>query len=283
MKHVFIAVAAVMFVVCSFICCGNDDVDPVNGTTPVDTTFWSGVPTTSSSQVSDTRFPLDQFKTLGEKNDTTGQRKMINKYRKQLTINVINHYPKIKDQKNIRFILGSGFAKNVKSGDGKTYSGKFRNELIIIINDPHIKDTLFLACGNGMLRPLEFSSQYDFGTAEQWRFEIQKGEGLATYLPQLKEWSEVANQLSIPIKNSEGKVVGKEIFTNYLGKYESLLFTGDIIDLIEGTVYKDGQQVDFDRRRAETKKANDKIAKAKAARAKVKSKKSTSKGKKKRK
>lgn len=105
-----------------------------------------------------------------------------------------------------------------------------------------------------------------------------------TLLPQLKEWSEVANQLSIPIKNSEGKVVGKEIFTNYLGKYESLLFTGDIIDLIEGTVYnKAGQQVDFDRRRAETKKANDKIAKAKAARAKVKSKKSTSKGKKKRK
>ena len=135
-----------------------------------------------------------------------------------------------------------------------------------------------------MLQPLNLSWSSDFGTAEQWRFTIQSGEGLANYLPQLTEWAKVANELSIPIKNAEGKVVGQEIFTKYLGKYESLLFTGDVIDLIDGKVYnKAGQEVDFQRRMLETKKANARIAKEKAAKAKAKAKKAKAKTKKQRK
>jgi hypothetical protein len=222
----------------------------------VDTTFWSG---TSAS----TYFPLDKFHELGGKNDTLGQRAMVEKYRKALTANVVRHYPKITDEKNIKFILGSGYAKDVKSGDSKTYSGKFKNELIIVIEDSAVKDTLFLACGNGMLRPLELYTQSDFGTAERWRFTIQKGEGLATYLPELKEWGKVATELKIPIKDKDGKVVSQEIFSNYLGKYESLLFEGDVIDLLAGKVYYKGKEVDFDRRQTATYKANAK-AKAKA-------------------
>ena len=115
-----------------------------------------------------------------------------------------------------------------------------------------------------MLSPLELYSQSDFGTAEQWRFTIQKGEGLANYIPQLREWGKVATDLKIPIKDKDGKVVSEEIFTNYLGKYQSLLFEGDVIDLLAGKVYnKAGQEVQFDRRQAETKKANRAAAKAK--------------------
>ena len=267
MKQVICSLTVLVVVsIFAFTSC-SDNVDPVHGTVPVDTTFWAGVPA-EGQQISDTRFPLDEFRTLGEKNDTAGQKALINQYRKQLTINVVKHYPQIKSEKSIRFLLGSGFAKDVKSGDGKTYSGSFKNELIIIINDEAVKDTVFLACGNGMLQPLNLSWSSDFGTAEQWRFTIQSGEGLANYLPQLEEWANVANELKIPIKDAKGKVVGSEVFTKYLGKYESLLFTGDVIDLIDGKVYnKAGQEVDFNRRMSETQKANAKIAKEKAAKA----------------
>lgn len=245
---------AIATIVVALASCNGSDTDPIHGTVPVDTTFWSG---TSAS----TYFPLDKFHELGGKNDTLGQRAMVEKYRKALTANVVRHYPKITDEKNIKFILGSGYAKDVKSGDSKTYSGKFKNELIIVIEDSAVKDTLFLACGNGMLRPLELYTQSDFGTAERWRFTIQKGEGLATYLPELKEWGKVATELKIPIKDKDGKVVSQEIFSNYLGKYESLLFEGDVIDLLAGKVYYKGKEVDFDRRQTATYKAN---AKAKA-------------------
>ena len=258
---------AIATIVVALVSCNGSDTDPIHGTVPVDTTFWSG---TSAS----TYFPLDKFHELGGKNDTLGQRAMVEKYRKALTANVVRHYPKITDEKNIKFILGSGYAKDVKSGDSRTYSGKFKNELIIVIEDSAVKDTLFLACGNGMLRPLELYTQSDFGTAERWRFTIQKGEGLATYLPELKEWGKVATELKIPIKDKDGKVVSQEIFSNYLGKYESLLFEGDVIDLLAGKVYYKGKEVDFDRRQTATYKANAK-AKAEAkkkAKAKVKAK-----------
>jgi len=258
---------AITTIVVALVSCNGSDTDPIHGTVPVDTTFWSG---TSAS----TYFPLEKFHELGGKNDTLGQRAMVEKYRKALTANVVRHYPKITDEKNIKFILGSGYAKDVKSGDSKTYSGKFKNELIIVIEDSAVKDTLFLACGNGMLRPLELYTQSDFGTAERWRFTIQKGEGLATYLPELKEWGKVATELKIPIKDKDGKVVSQEIFSNYLGKYESLLFEGDVIDLLAGKVYYKGKEVDFDRRQTATYKANAK-AKAEAkkkAKAKVKAK-----------
>lgn len=239
--------------------CSTNKTNPIHETVPVDTTFWSGTGGEAFY------FPLSEFHKLGERNDTAGQRTMVDKYRKVLTANVIAHYPNVSNEKNIKFVLGSGFAKDVKSGDGKTYSGEFRNELIIILDDPTVKDTLFLACGNGMLSPLEMWTSSDFGTAEQWRFTIQKGEGLATYMPQLEKWGKVATDLKIPIKDKDGKVVSQETYLNYLGKYQSLLFEGDVIDLLAGKVYnKAGQEVQFDRRQAETKKAN------RAAKTKVK-------------
>ena len=271
----------------AFAACNN--VDPIYNDDPVDISFWSGQSDTSSfdlghfnqlgstgnndaqiAMVGDfsdepTYFPLDEFKALGEKGDTTAQRAMVDKYRKALTANVVRHYPQIRDEKNIRFLIGSGYAKNVLTRSGKTHSGKFRNELIIVINDPSVKDTIFLACGNGMLSPIEDLEYSDAGSAEQWRFTILPGEGLAHHLPELQAWAEVANNLSIPIRNSNGKVVSQETYLNYLGRYESVLFPYDVIDVLNGKVYNQaGQEVNFESRLAETDKANAKIAKSKA-------------------
>lgn len=231
--------------VVSFTSCKK--TDPIHGTKPVDTSYASG-------------FPLERFHQLGIDGDTVKQKQMVDDFRKQLTQNVLSHYPCIKDEKSIRFLLGSGKAFDVLSGDGKTYSGKFKNELIIILNDSCIKDTLFLACGNGMLSPIRMKYSSDLGTAEQFRFIIQKGEGLATYVPQLKEWAKVAGDLKIPIRNEKGNIVSKEKYLNYLGKYKSVLFPGDVIDMSQMKVFNAaGQEVDFARRLAETKEANKRI------------------------
>jgi len=253
----FVLTLAIAAIVCCS--CKNSsakaEVDPIWGTQPVTDAFYTDA---SGNQ----NFPLDRFHELGQAGDTSGQRALVDQYRKVLTANVIRNYPEITNEENIHFVLGSGFAKDVKSGDGKTYSGRFKNELIIILNDPSIKDTLFLACGNGMLMPLDFSDRHDFGNAERWRFTILPGEGLAHHLPELKAWADVAGDLKIPIRDKNGKIVSQETYLNYLGRYESVLYPYDVVDLLNGKVYNQaGQEVDFERRLAETEKAN---AKAKA-------------------
>ena len=246
-KHCVLAVMAIMLIV-AFVSCNN--VDPIHGTQPVTNAFYTDAHGNEN-------FPLDRFHELGQAGDTVGQRALVDQYRKQLTTNVVRQYPEITDENNINFVLGSGFAKDVKSGDGKTHRGRFQNELIIILNDPSIHDTLFLACGNGMLSPLEFSDRHDFGNAEQWRFTILPGEGLAHHLPELQAWAEVANNLEIPIKDKDGKIVSQETYLNYLGRYESYLFPYDVVDVLAGKVFnQQGQEADFERRLAEAEKEN---------------------------
>lgn len=249
---IMIAVAVITVIIAAISCDnGNGNVDPIHGTAPCDTTFWSG----ENGNI----FPLEEFHKLGEENDTTGQRAMVDKYRRVLTTNVVAHYTDIKSEKNIRFVLGSGFATDVKSGDGKTYSGSFRNELIIIINDPSVKDTLFLACGNGMLSPLELYSQTDLGTAAPWRIVILPGEGIANHLPELQAWANVAGKCNIPIKDKRGNIVSQETYLKYLGRYESVLFPYDVIDVANGEVYdRNGNKVNFNKRIQKKKKQSSK-------------------------
>ena len=245
----FIAVMAIATIAAMASC---SHVDPIYNDDPVDTTYATG-------------FPLDRFHELGQAGDTAAQRQLVDEHRRQLTANVVNHYPQIQSENNIHFVLGSGFAEDVLTGSGKTNSGEFKNELIIIIDDPAIKDTVFLACGNGMLSPIRWDDRSDFGNAERWRFTILPGEGLAHHLPELQAWAEVAGNLHIPIRNGKGKVVSPETYLHYLGKYESVLFPYDVVDVLNGTVYNQaGQEVNFDKRLAETQKANAKAAKAKA-------------------
>lgn len=240
MKNLFV----VFLVIVAILVSSCNNVDPIWGTDPVDMTYAAG-------------FPLDQFHQLGQAGDTTAQKALVDQYRKQLTKNVINNHPCIKDENNIKFVFGSGFIKGVMSGDGKTYDGKFNNELIIILDDPCIKDTLFLACGNGMLNPIRWENQSYWGKAEKCRFEILPGQGLAHHLPALQEWAKIAGDFNIPIRDKTGKVVSQETYLNYLGRYKSVLFPGDIIDMCAGKVFnKAGQEVLFDRRLEESEKAN---------------------------
>ena len=238
-KTIFIAFVAIATIAAMASC-----TDPIHNGDPADTSYSTG-------------FPLDQFRKLGQAGDTLAQRQLVDQFRRQLTVNVINHYPNIQDEKNIHFILGSGYAKDVKTGSDKTHSGRFKNELIIIVFDPAVKDTVFLACGNGMLQPLHFKSWLDFGTAEQCRFTIKKGESLATYIPKLEEWGKTAEDLHIMILDERGNEVSSETYMNNLGKWRSLLFEGDVIDLVASKVYnKAGQEVQFDRRKLESEQEN---------------------------
>ncbi len=244
---IFLAVVAI-----TVSSCGKK-VDPIHDTMPVNMSYSIG-------------FPLDQFHQLGQAGDTVSQKALVDQYRKELTKNIINNHPCIKDENNIKFVFGSGEVKNVFSGDGKTYSGKFKNELIIILNDPCVKDTLFLACGNGMLNPIRWKNQSDWGSAEKCRFEILPGQGLAHHLPALQKWAEVAGEVPIPIRNKNGEIVSRETYLNYLGRYQSVLFPGDVVDMCQGKVFnKAGQEVQFDRRLEESKKANE-LAKKKSKR-----------------
>ena len=62
----------------------------------------------------------------------------------------------------------------------------------------------------------------------------------------------------IPIRDKKKRnVVSSDTYLNYLGEWESILFAGDVIDLVANEVYnKAGQEVDFARRIAETEKEN---------------------------
>jgi hypothetical protein len=236
-----------VLMVCGLNSC-SDKVDPIWGVQQVDTTFAKG-------------FPLSEFHALGIAGDTTAQKALVAQHGRGLTRNVITHYPCVKEE-NIHFILGSGVAEDVLSGDGNSYTGKFKNELLIVIQDSCMTDTLFLACGNGLLGSIRWKGNpSDLGTGIQCRFIIKKGEGIAHYKPALDEWASIAGDFEIPIKNSRGKIVPQEIYLNYLNpKYQGILFEGDVIDLCAGKVYnKLGQEVEFQRRLDETQKANSAI------------------------
>lgn len=240
MKSLFVVFLAIVAILVSS--CNN--VDPIWGTDPVDSTYAAG-------------FPLDQFHKLGIAGDTVAQKALVDQYRKQLTKNVINNHPCIKEAANIKFVFGSGEVENLFSGDGKAYSGKFKNELLIILDDPCVKDTLFLACGNGQMSSIRWKNKADWGRAEKCRFEILPGQGLAHHLPALQEWAKIAGDFDIPIRDKSGKIVSQEKYLNYLGKYESVLFPGDVIDMCASKVFnKVGQEVLFDRRLEESEKAN---------------------------
>lgn len=248
MKNVFIALVAIATIAAMASC-----TDPIHNGDPVDTSYSLG-------------FPLDEFHQLGEAGNTAAQQELVDQYRKRLTANVVRRYPEIQDEKNIKFMLGSGYVKNLEAGSGKKHSGSFKNELIIIIDDPNVHETLFLACGNGVMDRLRLSRRHtiDLGTAEKWRFIIEEGQGLAHHLPQLQAWAEVANTLNIHIKDKNGNTVPYETYLNTLGEYTTGLFAGDVIDVFAREVRdKDGNIVDFEKRAEATKKANAKIAAAK--------------------
>jgi uncharacterized membrane protein len=253
-KNLLLAILTIAAITLATSCSNShsEKVDPIYGTTPVTNAFYTDANGNEN-------FPLDQYHKLGLDGDTSAQRALVNQYRKVLTANIIRQYPQISSEKNILFVLGSGFATDVMSGDGKTYSGPFLNELIVILNDPNIQDTLFLACGNGMLRPLNFESQTEFGQGDPW-IEIRENDSYAMYFP--NTWGEMAKSADIGIRDANGKMVTPETYNEKPGDYFSMLRTGDKINIITGEVVDENwKSVNFKSRQADTEKAN---AKAKA-------------------
>ena len=253
--------------------CKRNVIDPVNDVTPVDTSFWAGnVVTSQGDTVAATvnsQFDLYAFKALGRKGDIEGMRKMVDEHRVELTANVVAHFPELTQPDSIHFELWTGHVKEVQSGDGNTYSGEIRNELVFRITDPKVKTIVFLACGNGMLSDVSELEQgltrIDFGTANPWLFVIERGQGLANHLESLQDWVRVAKNFPIPIKDENGKVVPPDKCLTYKGRWTTLLFPGDTIDMVKSEVRNSrGQKVDFERRQSETKKANAEAAKSKA-------------------
>jgi hypothetical protein len=238
MKNLFFLFLSAFF----FVSCKHKS--PIWDRLPVDKSFASG-------------FPLDQFHKLGEAGDTSAQKVLVNQYRKQLTKNVMSHYPCVTDEKNVKFIFGSGSVENLFAGDGKAYDGKFKNELLFIIDDPCVKDTVFLSCGNGQMSSIRWKNNSSWGTAEKCRFVVEPGQSLAYFLPKLDEWGLTAPDLGLPITDAKGKKISQKIYLNYLGKWWSdHLFPGDVIDLCEKKITHDGKVVNFEKRLAETRKAN---------------------------
>lgn len=243
-----LAIAAVAALTFSTTSC----TDPIHNGDPVDRSY-------------SLNFPLEKFHEYGKAGDTIHQRQLVDKHRRQLTKNVVRHFPQIQDEKNIHFILGSGYAKDVLTGSGKTHSGKYSNELIIIIDDPKVSDTLFLSCGNGMLSKLRVTERHDFGTAEPWRITVEPGKSAAYYEPQLKDWAPLCDSCGILVLDEDGKIVPISIYSNVLGKYTSYLWPYDVIDVIEGVVYDSaGNVVDHQARIAAAKAEKAKAEKAKA-------------------
>lgn len=248
--------------------CNKTEIDPIWETTPVTNAFYTDANGNEN-------FPLELFHKLGEAGDTVAQLDLLDQHRKPLTSNIVRQYPQITNEKNIHLILGSGFAKDVKSGNGQTYSGKFKNELIIILDDPAIKDTLFLACGNGMLSPLEFYDRHDFGHGDPW-IEVNKNDSYAKFFPET--WGELAKDADVGIRNEKGEKVTPRVYLHYLGKYVSMLRPGDKINSITGEVRDENWKVvNFESRQSDTKAANDAIQKAKATKS-VKKNKTAAKG-----
>lgn len=174
---------------------------------------------------------------------------------------------------SIVFSYGSGTATGVQDSAGKRHDVVYENQLIARIwtkpltrlGNPII---VFVRCLNGLI---DIHGDRQIGT-EMIGFYIKKGEGLAHHLPELVAWATTAKDFNVPIRDKKGKITSYTTYLNYLGKYESVLFEGDFVNLYEGKVYHDGREVDFDQRLAETKKANA-LAKKKAKKSQEKAKK----------
>lgn len=184
-------------------------------------------------------FPLDSFK----RSDSATKQAIIDYYRPMLVQNVRDHLGDCITPDSIEFVFGSGHAKKVQNATGKPVNGKFENELIIIVKNKCHPGAWFLACGNGMLGDFNFTSSHSYGDGCQ--IIIKPGESLATYWEQLKQWSKVAKQLRVPIRNAKGDVVSANVYETTLGSYESVLFPYDRLNVCTGEVTdKDGKHID---------------------------------------
>lgn len=141
---------------------------------------------------------------------------------------------------SITYMFGSGTADSVASGDGKKYSGYFKDQLYAVVKSPHcITDsvTLFVQCFNGWVTLKADEGVQVIGSYKPV-FTIQKGWGLNRYVDYLTSiW--IAEKFNLTLHKGQG--VDGEIITpaqarEYKDKLAQQAVTveihpGDVVDL----------------------------------------------------
>ena len=188
---------------------------------------------------------ISKLNELKGKNDVKGTILFIERNKNRITKNVVDIYPDIKDEKNISFLLASGYANDLKSGDGSTLSGKFKNEILIVIN----KDTTFLSGGYKTSR-LEITAKSELGNGGQFNIPVMDVDDPQSIKNKCKEWEFFTKSKTIEVKNKKGEVVEKEPFSKYLRKVSTLLGEGDTIKIFQTKIVdKSGREIFPDQER----------------------------------
>ena len=153
-----------------------------------------------------------------------------------MTRNLVQNKENLTDHRQIHFLIGSGFANGVESGDGRLLSGEFSGQLIAVIKDSLIQDTIFID-GGRKAESINVTQKVDLGEASPFRFTIDKNTKIDSIIIMTKEWNHiVTNPITI---NDETKS-----FSAYLQNYKTFLKDGDVIDIIRGKIFdKDGKEV----------------------------------------
>lgn len=215
-------------------------VDPIHGTEPL-------------TEAYSNRISMERFNSLRQKDDVNGMFEFIEKYRKQLTANIVTQHPEITDHNLINLILGSGYAEAIEAGDGKTYSGEFNNEILIITKDSVRADTTFLFGGKKPKSELKFKKKVNFGHGEPFRFVIKEKENIDSLIVSLKDWNYITN-IKIPREDGKGNIIEQQTFPKYLMDFKPFAKEGDIIDIINGKIFdKDGQEISIEKRKSTPK------------------------------
>jgi hypothetical protein len=161
---------------------------------------------------------------------------------------------------SVSFLFGSGSAINVDDGHGGRNTGIFNEEIIAKVYTDRGKTSL----GNPIVifvrtlnRAREIKGNLAFLETIRGRVTILPGESLAKHWPRLKVLAGVAGTFDIPIEDSTGKLVGPDRYLSYIGRYKSILFPYDVIDMDQEKVFdKDGHEVNFEERREKTELVN---------------------------
>lgn len=257
-----ISLKVIFMVMIAMLCiCTSCKNDPVMDRERVTNYLWTGSDY-EPIQRDSTIFPLNEWYSLTKDNRLDEADALVMDWRQVLTRNVSHYlYPERPDSISFSRVKGKVFG--VESGDDNTHDGKVDWQILVNIYTQGQVHRKFLICGNGFTGS-RFSEDELITNSLPLRFTIKEGEGLANHIPDLQAWGNVANEIGIPIKRADGRIVNQDIYLNYLGKYTSYVFPGDVVDLSLCKIFnKAGQEVDFERRLQEAEKLAKEKAKAK--------------------
>lgn len=224
-KCIFLSIFA-MCVLC-LVSCRKNSIDPIHGTVQLDSTFMEGAPDLLLENAR-----LDQ--------DTFMQRVLFDSNRRFFTRNIVRKYPEVSDSA-IHFLHGSGVV-TVEAGDGKSYSGSFKDEIVVAIDSV---GSFFLWGGNKVVGDIEWQSCENWGSVLEHQFMLQPGETMENHLSKLQSWASVS-EFPFSIRDSVGDIVTTSTYKDVLGKY--IFEDYDVFDVALGTIRdREGNLIDAEK------------------------------------